>query len=339
MASYSENYKIIKDALQKAFSEEDLSIRFQNIKIVQSQINDYLERYRIISSDIKQRYEILAQEMPDQSEMTRRYHAIKSFNNEVDSIQDLLKQGYLYVDALREIFTGQSITYQIGIENNGILCEGTLDILEIIEHSTLDIDSKVSIQNAAKLRMTKITANQLHNSSQLLIEKNTDGASSVYSAVYNYLTATLHETPKKLNSGNAYQTYRRVLFQRGGKNKIPPSIDGQQIVEIYEQVKRNNTAYYKGGDILNIQVKYLGGRPASLTTLASIKRVLEKSNKALDVVYKNSKPKKALVNSFTNLFTQKQSNIFTEIEKEANEKAKQSIKEKLYSIQGLGIIS
>ena len=73
MASYSENYKIIKDALQKAFSEEDLSIRFQNIKIVQSQINNYLERYRIISSGIKQRYEILAQEMPDQSEMTRRY--------------------------------------------------------------------------------------------------------------------------------------------------------------------------------------------------------------------------------------------------------------------------
>lgn len=336
MPSYSDNYKIIKQALQNAFLEQSLEDKIKNIKKVQSQIDDYLKRYKIISQGIRQKYQSLAQTLPNQSESTRRYQAVKSYNENVQSIQDLLKEGYLYVDALREAFTGESISYRIGIKENNILYEGTLDILELVQHSTLDVDSKIFIQNAAKLRMTKVQVNQLNNVSQSLIQEVTSEASSLYSAVYNYLTGTLHKTPK-INEGNAYQTYRRALFERNGQNEIPPAISFEQIDRIYEEVKRNNAAYYKGGDIADIQVKYLGSSPPSLTSLASIKRVLEKSNSVFNIIYQNSKPKKALIRSFVNLFTQKQTNLFTDVEKAANEKAKRTIEERIKSIAEMSL--
>lgn len=337
MPSYSDNYKIIKQALQNAFLEQSLEDKIENIKKVQSQIDNYLKRYKIISQGIRQRYQSLAQTLPNQSESTRRYQAVKSYNENVQSIQDLLKEGYLYVDALREAFTGESISYRIGIKENNILYEGTLDILELVQHSTLDVDSKIFIQNAAKLRMTKVQVNQLNNVSQSLIQEVTSEASSLYSAVYNYLTGTLHKTPK-INEGNAYQTYRRVLFEYDGQNKT--SLDNrifEQIDRIYEEVKRNNAAYYKGGDIADIQVKYLGSSPPSLTSLASIKRVLEKSNSIFNIIYQNSKPKKALIRSFVNLFTQKQTNLFTDVERTANEKARRTIEERIKSIAEINL--
>lgn len=336
MPSYSDNYKIIKQALQNAFLEQSLEDKIENIKKVQSQIDNYLKRYKIISQGIRQRYQSLAQTLPNQSESTRRYQAVKSYNENVQSIQDLLKEGYLYVDALREAFTGESISYRIGIKENNILYEGTLDILELVQHSTLDVDSRVFIQNAAKLRMTKVQVNQLNNVSQSLIQEVTSEASSLYSAVYNYLTGTLHKTPK-INEGNAYQTYRRVLFERNGQNEIPPAISFEQIDRIYEEVKRNNAAYYKGGDIADIQVKYLGSSPPSLTSLASIKRVLEKSNSVFNIIYQNSKPKKALIRSFVNLFTQKQTKLFTDVERVANEKARRTIEERIKSIAEINL--
>lgn len=339
MPSYSQSYYIIKTALQRAFSEQDLSSRLSNIQIVKTQIQDFLQRYDIISGGIYSRYRALADQLPQESESTRRYQAVKSFNQQTNAVQDLLKQGYLYVDALRQAFTGESIAYQVALIDNGFLYEGSMDILELIQHSTIDVDSRISIQNAAKLRMTKVSAQDINNSTKTSIFDVTESASSVYSAVHNYMTNS-HSTPKH-NQGNAYEVYQRVLFERNGKNTIPPNTSPQQIAQqidrIYEQVKRNNAAYYKGGDIANIQVKYLGGKPPSLTTLASIKTVLTKSSAALDVIYQESKPKKKIVNSFVNMFTQKSDKLFTEAEKTANEKAKQTIKDRLDSIAGIAV--
>lgn len=335
MPSYSQSYYIIKTALQRAFSEQDLSSRLSNIQIVKTQIQDFLQRYDIISGGIYSRYRTLADQLPQESESTRRYQAVKSFNQQTDAVQDLLKQGYLYVDALRQAFTGESIVYQVALIDNNFLYEGSMDILELIQHSTIDVDSRISIQNAAKLRMTKVSAQDINNSTKTSIFDVTGSASSVYSAVHNYMTNS-HSIPKH-NQGNAYEVYQRVLFERNGKNTIPPNVSPQQIDRIYEQVKRNNAAYYKGGDIANIQVKYLGGKPPSLTTLASIKTVLTKSSAALDVIYQESKPKKKIVNSFVNMFTQKSDKLFTEAEKTANEKAKQTIKDRLDSIIGIAV--
>lgn len=335
MPSYTQSYYVIKTALQNAFSEQDLSNRLSNIQTVKTQIQDFLQRYDIISGGIYSRYQALADQLPQESESTRRYQAVKSFNQQINAIQDLLKQGYLYVDALRQAFTGESIVYQVALIDNGFLYEGSMDILELIQHSTIDVDSRISIQNAAKLRMTKVSAQDINNSTKTSIFDVTESASSVYSAVHNYITNS-HSTPKH-NQGNAYEVYQRVLFERNGKNTIPPNVSPQQIDRIYEQVKRNNAAYYKGGDIANIQVKYLGGKPPSLTTLASIKTVLTKSSAALNVIYQESKPKKKIVNSFVNMFTQKSDKLFTEAEKTANEKAKQTIKNRLDSIAGIAV--
>lgn len=339
MASYVDNYKIIKQALENAFLNQDLSTRLKGIKKVELQIEDYLKRYEIISNEIKNRYDQFADVKDIESEATRRYQAIKSFNKETNNIQSLLKEGYLYVNALRQAFTGEKFSYQIGIKENGSLYEGSMNILDLVENSTIDVDSRVSIQDAAKLRLTKISVLKLTNPTQIKLKDVTENASSVFSAVYNYFNATLHQSPK-INQGNMYEVYRRIMFLRKGQNHIPPPFNNafKTISDIYMEIKKNNAAYYKGGDIDNIQVKYLGGKPPSLTTLSSIKRVLKKSLSAIKVIYSESSPKKALVKSLVNLFTQKSSNITTEVERIANEKAKNQIKNRIDSIVGLSVV-
>ena len=104
--------------LHKILSIKNQSLLNYTLKKVQSQIEDYLKRYKIISQGVRQRYQSLVQTLPNQSENARRYQAVKSYNENVQSIQDLLKEGYLYVDALREAFTGESISYRIGIKEN-----------------------------------------------------------------------------------------------------------------------------------------------------------------------------------------------------------------------------
>ena len=185
--------------------------------------------------------------------------------------------------------------------------------------------------------MKKISTNKLDNNLETSLEKNVKNSSSVFSAVYNYLTATIHKTPK-INEGQAYETYQRILFQRQGKNRIPPQVELKDIIRVYQEVKSNNAAYYKGGDISNIQVKYLGGKPPSLTTLASIKRVLTNSLQTLEKISTASKPKGDLSKGLVNLFTQKSSKIYNDIQFVANEKAKKQIKNKLLSIQGIALI-
>lgn len=340
MANYIDNYNIIKQNLKQAFLETDLSSRLQGVKKLTSQIQNYLDRYEQTSKGIVDRYNNSIQNDPNLSDSTRRYQAVKTYNEQVDSIQDLLKEGYLYIDAIREFLTGQTIKYEIGIVKEGILYEENIDLLTLIETSTLDIDSKISIGNAAKLRLKsgELSAKILQNPIEKAIQSDVENASSIFSAVYNYFTNTLHNTPK-VNKGNAYEVYKRLIFERQNLNKIPPakktSID--EINKVYEEVKRNNAAYYKGGDINNIQVKYLGNTPPSLTSLASIKRVLSKTKNALLIIQKESKPKQKIINSLVNLFTQKSSKIVNDIERSANEQAKKQIKERLESIQGLAL--
>ena len=340
MATYIDNYNNIKQSLRQAFLEVDLSYKLEGVKKLITQIDFYLNKYEQTSKGIVEKYNNSIQEEPNLSNSTRRYQAVKTYNEQVDSIQNLLKQGYLYVDAIREILTGQTIQYEIGIIKEGILYENNVDLLTLIETSTLDVDSKISIGNAAKLRLKsgELSAKILQNPIEQIIQEEVDNASSIFSAVYNYFTNSIHQTPK-VNKGNAYEVYKRLIFERNNLNKIPPAkkTSIEEINKIYEEVKRNNAAYYKGGDINDIQVKYLGNTPPSLTSLSSIKRVLTKTKNALLIIYDESKPKQKVVESLVNLFTQNSTKITNDIERKANDEAKEHIRNKLMSIQGLAL--
>ena len=340
MATYIDNYNNIKQSLKQAFLGVDLSYKLEGVKKLITQIDFYLNKYEQTSKGIVERYNNSIQEEPNLSNSTRRYQAVKTYNEQVDSIQNLLKQGYLYVDAIREILTGQTIQYEVGIIKDGILYENNVNLLTLIEASTLDVDSKISIGNAAKLRLKsgELSTKILQNPIEQIIQEEVDNASSIFSAVYNYFTNSIHQIPK-INKGNAYEVYKRLVFERNNLNKIPPAekTSIEEINKIYEEVKRNNAAYYKGGDINDIQVKYLGNTPPSLTSLSSIKRVLKKTKNALLIIYNESKPKQKVVESLVNLFTQNSTKIINDIERKANEEAKENIRNKLMSIQGLAL--
>lgn len=283
---YINNAEFLKELFQDAFNEElEANIRIEKIMQIKKQVDNYLEKYKNYSNAILTRYyAVIGDEL---SQSTKKYQAIKAINGEQHLIEELLKEGYLYVNIIREFLTGEKILYQVGIfdEEKSELIEGTMSIFEILENSTLDVDSKIVLEDAAKLRMKEMSYQSIGNPVKIDLEGNVENASSVFSAVYNFTHNSLHNTPK-VNEGVMYETYQSVLIKYyNGKNTPvnPPPLSISKIEEVYNEAKKNNVAYYKGGDIGRIQVKYLGGRPPSITTLSSIKRVLTN----ISYVFKN----------------------------------------------------
>lgn len=114
MANYINNANELRELFENVFNEDlNSSIRIEQIIEIRNRIDDYLSRYKNISNEIVNRYENAFG--PEISESTKRYQAVMAINKENHKIEDLLKEGYLYIDIIREFLTGEKITYQIGI--------------------------------------------------------------------------------------------------------------------------------------------------------------------------------------------------------------------------------
>lgn len=315
------NFYNIQNSLYTALREQDLSVRLEQLSLIKMQLEEYLLKLEQISTELANRIEsqiqLLKQTSEDVSVTTVKYRAVKALQSEGGSLDNLLRQGYIYIDNIRTAVTGQKITYQVATMRNGVLVEGTVSLEEIIENTSLDVETKGNYRNAAKLKITK-TPDLVNtpNFSQQTIENVTENASSVFSAVYNYFSGTLGETPK-VNKGNAYETYRSILALRGGKNGTPPPVETKEIEAAYAAVKGNNLPFYKGGDIGTVQVKYFGGSAPSLVTTATIKRVIKKTIILLNDIIQESKPNAKIASGFASLFISKEKNVTNKIEEEA----------------------
>ena len=332
----TDNYNHIKQTFEQVLLKQDLSNSFYQIVNLKNELQNFLIEFNEVTELLTATVENsvnLVEGQKTVSQTTKRYRAVKKLQQDGYKLDEKLKQGYIYIDEIREALTGQHITYQVGFIDDNTFVQGEMDLLEILNNSNLDVETKGRISNAAKLRITKTPdLSQITNIYEEQIKQHTEKASSVFSAVYNYLTNTRGQTPK-VNYGNAYQVYKYIVNQREKGNIIPPPVTVEEIEDVYAMVKRNNVAFYRGGDIADIQVKYFGGSAPSLVTTATIKRVLNNTIKMFDIILKNSGPNQKVINGFVKLFTVKEKQVYTEAEKIALKKAQKIIEERLNNIK------
>ena len=316
------NTKNIEKILYDALRNQDFSQKFENLQTVQTQLKQYLTLLDNTTQILAKNIENDIQNLEKDGSITAvRYGAVKSLVKHGYALDEILKDGYRYIDVIRYAFTGQRIEYLIGTMKGNVLVERIVSLEEILNNSTLDIETKSSYANTAKLKITKTPdLTSTNNSYEPTMVQVTENASSVFSAVYNYFHASLGETPK-INKGNAYETYRTILAQRNNNNRIPPSVTIEEIEQAYANVKSNTLPFYKGGDIGNIQVKYFGGSAPSLVTTASIKRIISKTIQIIDNIINASQPNNKIATAVANLFVAKEKHISNKIEEEARNEA------------------
>ena len=331
-----DNYNHIKKAFEEVLLSQDLKNNFQNIVNLKTQLQNYLNDLNEVSNELAKRINSqtrLVEGEPKASETTIRYNAVKEMQKDGYSLDHKLKQGYIYIDEIRESLTGEHISYQIGFTKGGKLYEGEIGLLDILNNSNLDVQTKSKAANTAKLRITKTPdLSQMTNIYQTVIDKVTTEASSIFSAVYNYLTGTQGRTPK-VNEGNAYQTYKVIVNNRNGKNTPnKPPVTPDQIEKAFAAVKSNTVNFYRGGDIEDVQIKYFGGSAPSLVTTATIKRVLKNVIKLFDRIIQKSGANESIIKGFVKLFTVKEQKLYTEAEKQGRRVAEEQIRKRLSNI-------
>lgn len=277
MATY-QNVDIIKKALSQALQQTTGNLTKQQLKIVISQLTIYLNNlekfYDNLGNQCSQRMNQM--EYLGASNTTVSYAMYKQLEYSKDEIQNILKQGYLLMDVLREFFTGQKITYQIGLpsKNGKQLIEFSLTMEQLLEYTRAEFNTRSKLNNMFKLRMTgkkALRTGATENKFKNIVTQSVAQGSTVYSAIWHYVNSG-EVNSKNKNLGNAYEVYR-VLKERHGSNSIPPPVEIWQIEQTFDEIRSNTESSLKGGDFLTQQIKYFSSAP-SLTTTSLIRTTL-----------------------------------------------------------------
>lgn len=247
--------------ISKALSstvEQDFEIKIQKINQI---LKLYLNKLKIWNSQAINRISINQFNDPDMKEETKRYIAIRDLIKEDREIEYLLKEGYAIIDILREFFTGEKITYAIGVEYYGKLYEGNLTLSQILKLAAITVDWKGGMNSLVKLRLSGSNKSQIIN----MLGKQ-EVRSSLYTQIRNFASSN-----KKYNKGNLYEAYK-VMKYENGSNEIPPAIWSEdRFLQIYSDVTKNTQSFIKGGDFLNEQIKFFGDSVPSLASLSTIR--------------------------------------------------------------------
>ena len=328
MADENNNKKIIADTLAAAMEEPTFEKTRELLISVIEKLKNYLNSldsfYDIVekgSGEI-----IQAMRAAEAKESAISYALYKEFkdkkNNEI-GIDSLLQDGYRLLDEIREFFTGETIVYQIGVESKGVLYENQLTIDEILQYSMVMSESRAQINNLFKLRMTNKSGliDFLKNKAETT-EISTD-RSTVYSAIREFLYESTDGTKK--NFGNAYEAYQLIVARRQGKNTIPPPVTKNEIVDTLVEVRKNTASSMKGGDYLNMQIKFFEGAPSLITT-SLIRKTIQKLIKSLENFIQRGNAT-TLRNNLKKIFIKDLKKVSDDVEREAIEKATKKLTE------------
>lgn len=279
-----------------------LQINFQNIK---NQIDAYLNYMNIVEmrmairtkglvlNEYQQNY--VDSKNTDITPQYRRYLAAKELIEENYAIEELLKDGYRIIEMIRELITGQSIIYRIGVDYRGTLYEKKMTMEEILKMAKVEPQWKNSENNILKLRLRSSKGALIQN----MEKPKHDERSTLYSSIRKYASQD-----KRWNKGNVYEAYRILVNMYGG-NLIPPALWGEQEFDkVYAMVQKNTASYVKGGDILNTQVKFFGTSMPSLTTLSTIEETLKSFSNLINN-YQGSQ----LIEEFNKIFSKGEDEI------------------------------
>lgn len=283
------NYAVqIQKLLAESLSPEAVLIHEQSLKNLQNLIDQYLfqlEQWNVTASQYLSNFQF---NNPDMKPELQRYITAKEMIKLNPQIESQLKDGYVIIDKIRQYFTGETITYSIGVEFNGKLYEGNMSIEQIMNIAQVTPEWKGSVNSMVKLRLTGTSRTSLASQLSEIEDFKSGTHSTLYSSIRAYASSNA-----KYNKGNLYEAYKILKYSQGS-NLIPPAEwNAEEFEQALLSVRKNTGSYVKGGDILTEQVKFFGGRAPSLTTLATIRTTLKQFN-ALISNFSGSKLKTGL---------------------------------------------
>lgn len=269
---YNQNRDIIKNIISEALVNKSKDSTNNMIQRLIKIINNYLTRLDHFYLQLQKAASLIPQyQSIGADETTIKYGFFKQLTYNEKEIQDLLKEGYILIDTLRESFTGEQIKYTVGTVLRKKLYQKDMSLEQILNKAQLSFNSKSKLNNIFKLRLdfkNKSTFASQAGQAKAVVDKNKEEATTVFSAVWRYFHSEQNNHGKKYNKGNAYETYKLAVANRNfpNPNQIGPPISIEDIDYYFQLVKKNTASLAKGGDILNTQYKFISQMPSLITT-------------------------------------------------------------------------
>ena len=279
--------KLVANALeaptQKA-KRDGLKNIIENINQVAKEIQEDHQNLMFYNSEIDR---IQSQGMSRKSAIHYAYTIEKvDFNIKLaqENLQQKALEGYEIVNKIRQKFTKQVISYQIGVgsKKREFLIQTKMSYDELVPNLYLEKRSDgYSIRiKLSQRKMKELSKKREQEGKKAIndVEVFTAGGSTLYSAVYRYFTN--EKLRQKGNWGNFYQVYQYLLAKSPKKNKYHPS--NSVIANAFSKVLGGGGkggSFAAGGDVGTSQDKASFGSNPTLTTVNTItNQLLDLSN-------------------------------------------------------------
>lgn len=336
-----ESIEIFSDILNRNSVDDAYLLTRADLETIQLNIDGVLGKLERVQKLIdgeaaKARY--FYQTQLEAGSYTINYAVFKSLEGQRAIVLPALSEGYAFIDALRTFFTGQEIKYVVGVEagrgGKRALYEQEIPLSELIKKATLSYSDDASLDKLFTLKYNggKTFLSESEKVKNRIVSPLKDNR-TVYSAVYEYVKNKRLTSGEKISNGNVYEAYRRYISTRKSpKNKIPPSFNPDEFEKILNDIKKNNIASVKGGDLGLEQYKsMLGNSSFSFMGMTLMINTLTSVNNALKKELSTSN-QSSLYKDLKSIFIQSNKEAATKLDKEAAKEARAYLKELLKGI-------
>ena len=335
--------------LESIFPPLDIQILLTKTKEILKKVNKLKLKWEQMNESAFQENPVFVQrkgeESPHASRTATAYKVLwdknHNHNNQYQEIMAVIIEAELFIDKVREFFTGRKITYSVGVRYESQLYEYNLTLADVLSNAIIGIDAKNQglklriAQSKSKLIQAYGTLNAAGKDSEVTIQEEkmqTNTNEELYNKMYDYWLAggkTINGV--KLNEGQLYETYRYIVAEGKYKNiDITLEKDIAYLTNAATRTIKNTTSGRQGGDVLDAQVKFFNASFASLNeiwrTLIELFKVLHK--------FIRTKHKKEFKQGMKKLFTKNKKDI-ENIELGLQKDVKQHVDNVIKSISGI----
>lgn len=289
--------KEIEELVGKALNAPTQKLKRENIESVITNIKQIAKQLQINQSNLmlynSEIDKIQAQGMDRKSAIHYAY-TIGKIDSDLEKAQEQFQQkaleSYQIINKIRQKFTNEIISYQIGVGSSKreFLIQAKMTYEELVPYFYLEKRSEgYAIRIKLSQQIMKDLKSKREKEKQAAInevEVFTEGASTLYSAVYRYFTN--EKLQQKGNWGNFYEVYQYLLAKSAKKNKYHPKT--KTIAQAFSIVLKGGGkggSFAAGGDIGLYQDKASFGSNPTLTSVNTIiNQLLDLSNNLQDFI-------------------------------------------------------
>lgn len=319
----ADNIQVIKEALGEAASQQTPKVVQSSIKVIIQQLENYLNRLDILYDKIEQsaKQKLDIYDNANAGDITTSYGLYKELKGYDAEAAEILKDGYVLIDQMRNFFTNEVIEYDVGFTYRGKLYEFSMTIEDIIANTRAEYNTRSKLNDLFKLRMAvrKGDLVKAYNEVHAQVEEFDDGSSTIYSSIWRYINE--HPSGKAVNKGNVYEAYK-VYKAEVGSNRIPPAeFNEERFDDILTNVRKNTASSVQGGDYLNTQIKFISSAPSLMTT-STVRSTLTAILSIFQNIV-NGGEKQAIIDQTKKLFLKQGDQIASEGERVAVQQAEE----------------